>query len=54
MNCKDMKLMDGQNPRIRWGITVAIGESKSCNNNCRDCPNKQPLKTINEMSKVEK
>jgi hypothetical protein len=54
MNCKDMKSLGGQSPKIRWDITVETGKAKLCNNNCRGCPNKLPSRTINEISKVVK
>jgi hypothetical protein len=46
--------MGNQNPKARWDITVETGKAKLCNNNCRNCPNKQSLKTVTKISQVEK
>lgn len=54
MNCKDMKSLDDQNTQIRRDLTVETGKPKICKNNCSDCPNKQPLKAVYEISKLEK
>jgi hypothetical protein len=49
-----MKSLGAQSPKIQWHITVTTGKDKLCNNNCRDCPNKQLPRTINEISQVVK
>jgi hypothetical protein len=54
MKCQDMKSMGGNNTKVRWDITIGTGKYKQCNNNCRDCPNKQSSKVTDEVSQVEK
>ncbi|MFT4606835.1 MAG: hypothetical protein ACI9V8_001951 [Urechidicola sp.] len=54
MNCKDKKSIASQNLQIRWNIALETEKSRPCNNNCRDCPNKQPSRAINEISQEGK
>lgn len=54
MNCKNMKPFNGKNIETQREITVEIGKSNLCRNNCRNCPNKQPSSSVTKIDKVEK